>query len=67
VAVDYYGNVLEVHNGAGTAGPMWYHWGFFTSSTTINFGNSVKYDWGYNPSVAAGSRSPVEVHDGGGI
>jgi hypothetical protein len=62
----YGGNVLEVHNGAGTAGPMWDHWGYFTSSTTINFGNSVQYDWGYNPSVAIGSIYPVEVHNGGG-
>jgi hypothetical protein len=64
----YGGNVLEVHNGAGTAGPMWYHWGYFTSSTTINFGwISGQYDWGYNPSVAVGdSAAPVEVHDGGG-
>jgi hypothetical protein len=59
-------NIVEFHNGSGAAGPMWYHWGYFTGVGTINFGNATQYDFGDNPSVAVGSNSPVEVHNGGG-
>jgi hypothetical protein len=63
--------LFEVHNGAGAAGPMWYHYGVFNGPTqqpTIQWSNSVQYDWGFNPSVAfsQGGIGAVEVHDGNG-
>jgi hypothetical protein len=68
------GQVMEVHNGSGSPGPMWYHYGSWSggtvldSGTPLNMGGSYEYDSGWNPSVAASGvpGSAVEVHDGSG-
>jgi hypothetical protein len=55
---------VEVHNGGYGAGPLWYHVGYFTVASTINWGNSAPYDNGMNPCVAGGGYGTlVEVHD----
>jgi hypothetical protein len=56
--------VVEVHNGGGAAGPMWYHVGQI-SGTVIHWGPSYQYDNGYNPQVAMAGSTVVEVHNGG--
>jgi hypothetical protein len=73
------GQVMEVHNGSGWPGPMWYHYGSWNggpapaapvldNGATLNMGGSYEYDWGWNPSVAASGipGSAVEVHNGSG-
>jgi hypothetical protein len=58
-------NVVEVHNGGGAAGPMWYRFGNSTNGSTINWQNSVHYDWGWNPKIAfSAGASLLEVHNG---
>lgn len=64
--------LIEVHNGQAGAGPMWYKTGMLSGndpSRVINFGTSIRYDNGYNPSVAfdpnAAQSSVIEVHNGG--
>jgi hypothetical protein len=58
--------VVEVHNGQGESGPMWYHVGQVYDSATITWGPSYNYDTGYNPSVAISRSTVVEVHNGQG-
>jgi len=59
--------VVEVHNGTGGAGPLWYRVGQLSSPfTTIVFGNSHEYETsGFNPSVALSGTTVVEVHNRG--
>jgi hypothetical protein len=57
--------VVEVHNGGSTGGPMWYHVGNWSGGSTISWGESHQYDWGWNPKVAFFSGAYVmEVHNG---
>jgi hypothetical protein len=56
---------VEVHNGSGTAGPLWYRVGQLNGST-LTWGNSYQYDVGFNPSVAISGTTVVEVHNGSG-
>jgi hypothetical protein len=56
--------LFEVHNGGGSAGPLWYHFTEWFGGSTIYWGNSEQYDNGYNPSVALTIPYPVEVHNG---
>jgi hypothetical protein len=58
--------VVEVHNGQGQAGGMWYHVGQVYDSTTITWGPPYKYDSGWNPQVAISGTTVVEVHNGQG-
>jgi hypothetical protein len=58
--------VVEVHNGSGTAGQMWYKVGQIQSNNTIAWGHSWPYDSGWNPSVALYGTTVVEVHNGSG-
>jgi hypothetical protein len=61
--------VVEVHNGIAGVGPLWYRAGKVnTSSKTIQWENSVRYDNGLNPTVAitlSNGLALVEVHNGG--
>jgi hypothetical protein len=56
--------VVEVHNGTGGAGPLWYRVGTVNGST-VAWNDSHQYDNGFNPSVAASGMTVVEVHNGG--
>lgn len=56
-------NVVEVHNGTGGAGPLWYRVGQI-NGMQINWSNSYQYDNGFNPSVAFNGSGIVEVHNG---
>jgi len=58
--------VVEVHNGQGASGPMWYHVGQVYDSATITWGPAYNYDSGFNPSVAISGSTVVEVHNGQG-
>jgi hypothetical protein len=58
--------VMEVHNGSGSPGPMWYHYGTWNGGNTLDLGGSYEYDRGWNPSVAAEYGVAVEVHNGSG-
>ena len=55
--------VVEVHNGQGGAGPLWYRSGHVTG-LAIQWGSSQPYDTGFNPSVAMAGSTVVEVHNG---
>ena len=64
------GTVVEVHNGTGGAGPLWYRVGQVNGST-VAWNDSHQYDNGYNPSVAMNSSAVnntavVEVHNATG-
>jgi hypothetical protein len=57
--------IVEVHNGTGGVGPLWYRVGYI-SWPYINWSNSHQYDYsGLNPSVALNGTTVVEVHNGG--
>jgi hypothetical protein len=67
------GNVVEVHQGGGNAGPLWYRLGSpgdldSAGQARINWQGSIQYDNGARPSVGgiliqdAGEASLVEVH-----
>jgi CubicO group peptidase (beta-lactamase class C family) len=69
--------VVESHNSGSTAGPMWYHVGFVTG-WNIQWGPSIQYDNGFNPSVAiqpclaqvypnCSGLMVVDVHNAGNI
>jgi hypothetical protein len=65
------GTVYEVHNDSGAGGPMSYQVGNWSwsgggaISTTISWGESQEYDWGWNPKVAFFDFGYVmEVHNG---
>jgi hypothetical protein len=79
-SVALYGTtVVEVHNGSGVTGPMWYRVGQLNlAARTISWGPSYNYDAsGTNPTVAitscATASNPtcgliaVEVHNGSGV
>jgi hypothetical protein len=63
------GNVVEVHNGTASAGPLWYKVGHLSGSA-LTWGSSYEYDsYGFNPSVAMDATAEanttvVEVHNG---
>jgi hypothetical protein len=44
---------------------MWYHVGQVYDST-ITWGTSYNYDWGFNPCVAISGSTVIEVHNGQG-
>jgi hypothetical protein len=69
VAADNFtGTVIEVHNGRGGDGRMWYHVGQVDPSTqAVRWGPPYEYDVGFNPKVAISGASVVEVHNGGGV
>jgi hypothetical protein len=64
--------VVEVHNGQGSPGPMWYHVGSIQGdapgSAFIYWGPAQEYDKGWNPKVALlcyyGQYTVIEVHNG---
>jgi hypothetical protein len=62
--------VIEVHNGQGGPGPMWYHLGKVRNNTSISWAPPVEYDWGWNPSIGwlcledFNFLGAVEVHNG---
>jgi hypothetical protein len=58
------GTVVEVHNGTGGVGPLWYRVGKVNPST-VTWNDSHQYDNGFNPSVAVNGATVVEVHNGG--
>jgi hypothetical protein len=58
------GTVVEVHNGTGGVGPLWYRVGKVNAST-VTWNDSHQYDNGFNPSVAVNGATVVEVHNGG--
>jgi hypothetical protein len=79
IAMDTTGLVaVEVHNGGSTAGTLWYHVGKVDAST-IEWGPSHPYDYGFNPSVSIAACSAadssgtascieaIEVHNGGDL
>jgi hypothetical protein len=45
---------VEVHNGGYGVAALWYHIGYSTGVSTINWGESAQYDNGMNPCVAGG-------------
>ena len=57
--------VVDVHNGTGGAGPLWYRVGQLNYPyTSIAFSNSHQYQAkGFNPSVALSGTTVVEVHN----
>jgi hypothetical protein len=59
--------VVDVHNGTGGAGPLWYRVGQLNYPyTSIAFSNSHQYQAkGWNPSVALSGTTVVEVHNAG--
>jgi hypothetical protein len=58
------GTIVEVHNGTGSAGPLWYRVGKLNGST-VTWSESEQYDSGFNPSVALAGTAVVEVHNAG--
>jgi hypothetical protein len=58
------GTAVEVHNGTGGAGPLWYRVGKVNGST-VAWNDSHQYDNGFNPTVAFNGTTVVEVHNGG--
>jgi len=64
--------IVEVHNGQGGPGPMWYHVGSIQGDTPgsafIAWGPPKEYDQGWNPKVALlcyySQLTVVEVHNG---
>lgn len=64
--VAYSGNlVVDVHNGTGGVGQLWYRVGQLNSPfTSIAWSNSHQYQAsGFNPSVALSGATVVEVHN----
>lgn len=58
-------NIFEVHNGGNGAGPLWYRFGNSTNGSTINWQNSVHYDWGQDPKISFSAGAYLlEVHNG---
>jgi hypothetical protein len=57
--------VVQVYNGSGAPGPMWYQVGQILPGNQILWGPSYQYDSGYNPQVAVFGSTVVEVHSGG--
>ena len=58
--------VIEVHNAQTGVGPLWYSTGTVNvAAKTIKWGTSIKYDNGFNPSIAASRTGLIEVHNGG--
>jgi len=60
--------VVEVHNGQGEPGPMWYHLGV-SGAYGVSWGPPMEYDEGWNPKVAIVCDAPlgylvIEVHNG---
>jgi hypothetical protein len=58
---------VEVHNGTGGVGSLWYRVGHINIlNKTIRWGSSFEYDThGMNPSLAISGATVVEVHTGG--
>jgi hypothetical protein len=60
------GPVVEVHQAAGGAGPLWYRVGIPGKSPdyAVSWRGSKEYDTGSNPDVAVHNKTVVEVHQG---
>lgn len=61
--------VVEVHNALNQPpSPLWYHVGKLTTLpppyVPIQWGGSVQYDYGFNPTIGLDGITLVEVHDG---
>ena len=55
--------MVEVHNGSGAPGPLWYRVGQVQANKTIAWSNSKQFDYGWNPSVAMSGGNVVEAHN----
>lgn len=69
----YTANVVQVHQGGQDNGAaLWYRTGVNLSGTTTTWADAIRYDTGYNPTVAVdqystlpGSTTVIEVHQAG--
>lgn len=67
VAISY-GNIVEVHNGTSSAGPLWYKRGSIGPSSMDVSWYYTAYPFesnGFNPSVAVIGNFVIEVHNSG--